>query len=400
MTKEVSESSNLLFEWSGEKGTAVSVSPDASLFAVGVSEDRILLFKKLNDGWDSYCLPLLSGGEIIRLKLLSQNVLCFLVNGEDSVNFISWDDEIFKEASERDIVPDVRLSPLCAGTKDAFLERLFGTIHTFDIAQYGSLCWLGYSGKLVLARIIGASDSRAHSFSISNYSSFCCSSGTVFALNSCLDGHRVIFSTSESTSLHMLDVDASSSFNYSSYSGHSDWITCLKVGEENENLLLSGDSSGQVCFWDIRCKTSLVGSWAFFRSIAAVDFWRDPWKMMVAFGRHEDYIIEDEEPRHRGFLFSCVDLRANMLPPCIVEQPPPRGWGEDGWTDATAIRHVVSRRTTDDQVVAMDTDDRKSRIVYITSEGFIRVSSSEILDGHHTDPLLPLLSRRELGILK
>jgi len=115
MTKEVSESSNLLFEWSGEKGTAVSVSPDASLFAVGVSEDRrILLFKKLNDGWDSYCLPLLSGGEIIRLKLLSQNVLCFLVNGDDSVNFISWDDEIFKEASERDIVPDVRLSPLCA----------------------------------------------------------------------------------------------------------------------------------------------------------------------------------------------------------------------------------------------------------------------------------------------
>jgi len=46
MTKEVSESSNLLFEWSGEKGTAVSVSPDASLFAVGVSEDRYPKFPR------------------------------------------------------------------------------------------------------------------------------------------------------------------------------------------------------------------------------------------------------------------------------------------------------------------------------------------------------------------
>ncbi|EME28830.1 ribosome assembly protein 4 (RSA4) [Galdieria sulphuraria] len=391
MSKKVLECSHLLFEsYLGEKGTAVASSPDGSLFVVGTAGGCLFFFGRFGSGWRSCLLPNVCDGEILRVKVLSENVVCFIVNNDECINFVSWKGDLFSEDSAATIASRVTVKKEFAARDVLFSERSFGNIHTFDVAQYGRLCWLGCSGVLILAKFCGVTESSWDSLSLSCYNSFNCFSGMVFSLNSRLDGQRVIYSTSDNTSLHVLDVEASKLHCHTSYHGHEDWITSVKIGEANENLFISGDSSGQVCFWDSRCGEPLVASWPFFRSITFVDLLSNPLRMMLAFGPHEDYIIENEEPHYRGVLFSYIDLRKCLFDRGCCEQRQVKD-------DETFMGQIVSSCMEGDQVVAMDMDGRKSRIMYTTNDGYIRVASSRLLEEQFTQ-LLPCLRQRELGV--
>ncbi|GJD11185.1 hypothetical protein Gasu2_53280 [Galdieria sulphuraria] len=295
--------------------------------------------------------------EILRVKVLSENVVCFIVNNDECINFVSWKGDLFSEDSAATIASRVTVKKEFAARDVLFSERSFGNIHTFDVAQYGRLCWLVGIPFLFLV--------TTHST-------------------------RVIYSTSDNTSLHVLDVEASKLHCHTSYHGHEDWITSVKIGEANENLFISGDSSGQVCFWDSRCGEPLVASWPFFRSITFVDLLSNPLRMMLAFGPHEDYIIENEEPHYRGVLFSYIDLRKCLFDRGCCEQRQVKD-------DETFMGQIVSSCMEGDQVVAMDMDGRKSRIMYTTNDGYIRVASSRLLEEQFTQ-LLPCLRQRELGV--
>ncbi|GJQ13514.1 hypothetical protein GpartN1_g5305.t1 [Galdieria partita] len=393
MTRTVSEYSHLVFDsFLGEKGTAVASSPDGSLFVVGTSSGRIFVFGRCSGVWRCRLLPVVFDGEILRLKLLEGNVVCFIVSDDKFINFVSWKCDLFDDYSGANMVPDFTLTKKFSERDFLLAEGSFGRIHTFDVAQYGRLYWLGYSGKLVSAQFRGLTESSFDSLSLSCCHSFNCFPGMVFALSSSLDGQRVLYSTSDSTNLHVLNVEASKHFCDTSYGGHEDWITALKVSEENENLFISGDSSGQVCFWDSRCRQPLVSSWHFFRSITSVDILSNPLRMILAFGPHEDYIIEDEEPLYRGVLFSYIDLRQCLFDKGLYEQRRVK----DNMDKVSMGQIVSSHAEGDDQVVAMDMDARKSRIVYTTYDGYIRVLSRNLLEEQLTQ-LLPRLRQRELG---